>query len=152
MGFMAQFLGSINAKVDTKGRIFVPSVFRKQLQSANEYYMVLRKDVFQDCLVLYPGSVWETEIEQLRLRLNKWNEEQQMVFRQFVLDAERVEMDSSGRILLSKRYLQLADISEEVCFLGMDNTIEIWNKEKLEKPLITLEDFSAKLQRLMEND
>ena len=149
---MMQFLGSINAKVDPKGRIFVPSVFRKQLQSANESYMVLRKDVFQECLVLYPGTVWEEEIGLLRARLSKWSEEQQMVFRQFVLDAERVEMDSSGRVLLSRRYLQLADIEEEVCFLGMDNTIEIWSKEKLDKPLITPDDFSAKLQRLMQDD
>lgn len=149
---MMQFLGSINAKVDPKGRIFVPSVFRKQLQSANESYMVLRKDVFQECLVLYPGTVWEEEIGLLRARLSKWSEEQQMVFRQFVLDAERVEMDSSGRVLLSRRYLQLADIEEEVCFLGMDNTIEIWSKEKLDKPLITPDDFSAKLQRLMQGD
>ena len=149
---MMQFLGSINAKVDPKGRIFVPSVFRKQLQSANESYMVLRKDVFQECLVLYPGTVWEEEIGLLRARLSKWSEEQQMVFRQFVLDAERVEMDSSGRVLLSRRYLQLADIEEEVCFLGMDNTIEIWSKEKLDRPLITPDDFSAKLQRLMQDD
>ena len=131
---MLQFLGNIEAKADAKGRIFVPATFRKRLQGANEEFLVLRKDIFQDCLVLYPGTVWENEIETLRSRLNKWNREQQQIFRQFVLDAERIEMDASGRILISKRYMQLVGIESDVRFLGVDDTIEIWAKEKLEKP------------------
>ena len=35
-----------------------PATFRKQLQAASEERLVLRKDVYQDCLVLYPESVW----------------------------------------------------------------------------------------------
>ncbi len=147
---MLQFLGNIEAKTDPKGRIFVPAVFRKRLLAAGEEFLVLRKDIFQDCLVLYPGTVWEAEIDTLRNRLNRWNKDQQQVFRQFVLDAERVEMDASGRILISKRYLQMAEIESEVRFLGVDDTIEIWAKEKLEKPLIAPDEFSSKLQELME--
>lgn len=147
---MSQFLGNFEAKADAKGRIFVPAVFRKLLQLQGEEWLVLRKDIFQDCLVLYPGSVWEKEIETLRSKLNKWNKNQQQVFRQFVLDAERVEMDGSGRILISKRYLQLADIENNVRFLGVDNTIEIWATEKLEKPLMAPEDFAGEIEKLME--
>ena len=147
---MSQFLGNFEAKADAKGRIFVPAVFRKLLQLQDEEWLVLRKDIFQDCLVLYPGSVWEKEIETLRSKLNKWNKNQQQVFRQFVLDAERVEMDGSGRILISKRYLQLADIENNVRFLGVDNTIEIWASEKLEKPLMAPEDFASEIEKLME--
>ena len=58
---MNQFLGNFEAKADAKGRIFVPAVFRKLLQLQGEEWFVLRKDIFQDCLVLYPGSVWEKE-------------------------------------------------------------------------------------------
>ena len=147
---MNQFLGNFEAKADAKGRIFVPAVFRKLLQSQGEEWLVLRKDIFQDCLVLYPGSVWEKEIEILRSKLNKWNKTQQQVFRQFVLDAERVEMDGSGRILISKRYLQLADIENNVRFLGVDDTIEVWASEKLEEPLMAPEDFASEIEKLME--
>ena len=147
---MSQFLGNFEAKADAKGRIFVPAVFRKLLQSQNETWLVLRKDIFQDCLVIYPGSVWEKEIEILRSKLNKWNKTQQQVFRQFVLDAERIEMDASGRILISKRYLQLVDIDTQVRFLGVDNTIEIWAKDKLEKPLMAAEEFANEIEKLME--
>ena len=147
---MNQFLGNIEAKVDAKGRVFVPAAFRKLLQLQGEDWLVLRKDIFQDCLVLYPGSVWEKEIEILRSKLNKWNKTEQQVFRQFVLDAERLEMDASGRILISKRYLELVEINTHVRFLGVDNTIEIWSKDKLENPLMVPEDFAKEIQQLME--
>ena len=70
---MIQFLGNIEAKADAKGRVFIPATFRKQLQTASEEKLVLRKDVYQDCLVLYPESVWFATQNQLRCRLNKWN-------------------------------------------------------------------------------
>jgi MraZ protein len=145
-------LGNIEARADAKGRIFVPAVFRKRLQSEGEEYLVLRKDIFQDCLVLYPGSVWEKEVELLRNRLNKWNREQQQLFRQFVLDAERLEMDANGRVLIPKRYLRMASIDTDVRFLGVDETIELWAKERLENPLVEPDEFMSKLQQLMESN
>ena len=109
-----------------------PAGFRRQLQSASEEKLVLRKDVFQDCLVLYPESVWFKTQNQLRKRLNKWNAKHQEIFRQFVSDAEIMVPDGNGRILLPKRYLQMAGIQSDVRFIGVDNTIEIWAKEKTE--------------------
>ncbi len=146
---MLQFLGNMEAKADAKGRVFVPAIFRKSLQTEGEEYLVLRKDIFQECLVLYPGTVWEKEIETLRSNLSKWNREQQQIFRQFVLDAERLEMDASGRILIPKRYLKMVSIDNEIRFLGVDNTIEVWSKEKLQNPLVEPEEFSSKIEELM---
>ena len=146
---MLRFLGNIEAKTDAKGRVFIPAVFRKQLQVASEESLVLRKDVFQDCLVLYPESVWFKTQEQLRRRLNRWNARQQAVFRQFVSDAEVVVPDGNGRILIPRRYLQMAGIRDEVRFIGMDNTIEIWAKERAELPFMEAEDFSQALQEVL---
>ncbi len=145
-------MGNIEARADAKGRIFVPAIFRKRLQSEGEEYLVLRKDIFQDCLVLYPGSVWKKEVEILRNRLNRWNREQQQLFRQFVLDAERLEMDANGRVLIPKRYLRMASIDTDVRFLGVDETIELWAKERLERPLVEPDEFMSKLQQLMETN
>ena len=98
--------------------------------NSSEERLVLRKDVFQECLVLYPESVWFKTQNQLRRRLNKWNAKHQDIFRQFVSDAEIMIPDGNGRILLPKRYLQMAGIQSDVRFIGVDNTIEIWAKEK----------------------
>ena len=82
-----RFLGNIEAKIDSKGRVFLPASFRKELQAAGEESLVVRKDVFQPCLVLYPESVWNRQMDTLRSRLNRWNPMHQNVFRQFVADA-----------------------------------------------------------------
>lgn len=149
---MIQFLGNIEAKTDAKGRVFIPASFRKQLQAASEERLVLRKDVFQDCLVLYPESIWFKTQNQLRQRLNKWNAKHQQVFRQFVSDAEMMTPDGNGRILLSKRYLQMAGIQSDVRFIGVDNTIEIWAKERAEQPFMDPEEFSEALQGILGED
>lgn len=149
---MIRFLGNIEAKTDAKGRVFIPATFRKQLQAASEESLVLRKDVFQDCLVLYPESVWYKTQNELRRRLNKWNAQQQAVFRQFVSDAEVVAPDGNGRILIPKRYLQMAGIGSEVRFIGMDNTIEIWAKERAEAPFMEAEAFAQAVQEVLGNE
>ena len=146
---MIRFLGNIEAKTDAKGRVFIPAGFRKQLQAVSEERLVLRKDVFQDCLVLYPESVWFATQNQLRQRLNKWNAKHQQIFRQFVSDAEIMVPDGNGRILLPKRYLQMAGIQNDVRFIGMDNTIEIWAKEYTERPFMASEEFSEALQDIL---
>jgi MraZ protein len=146
---MFNFLGNIEAKLDNKGRVAVPAQFRKILQASGTESLVLRKDIFQNCLALYPSEVWDRNVAELRARLNKWNNRHQQLFRQFVLDAERVEPDASGRILIPKRYLQITGISSEIRFLGVDDILEIWPKQSLEKPLMAPDEFSREIQELM---
>ena len=147
-----RFLGNSEAKTDAKGRVFLPSSFRKQLQAATEECLIMRKDIYQDCLVLYPESIWNKQMNELRSHLNRWNEKHQMLFRQFVSDVEIVTLDSSGRFLIPKRYLKLANIDQEVRFIGMDYTIEIWAKEILENPFMDAELFGQELEKIMGNN
>ena len=144
-----RLLGNIEAKVDAKGRVFLPAVFRKALQTAAEETLVMRKDVFQQCLVLYPESVWNTQMDLLRSRLNRWNRTHQEIYRQFVSDVELLTLDGNGRFLIPKRYLRMADISQEVKFIGMGDTIEIWSSVKTEKPFMDPDDFGKALERVM---
>ena len=144
-----RFLGNSEAKTDAKGRVFLPSTFRKQLQTATEECLIMRKDTYQSCLVLYPESVWNEQMNELRNRLNRWNAKHQMLFRQFVADVEIVSLDSNGRFLIPKRYLKLANIEQDVRFIGMDDTIEIWAKEALEQPFMDIELFGKELEEIM---
>ncbi len=121
-----RFLGSIDAKLDAKGRAFLPAVFRKVLQGAGCEGMVMRKDVFQPCLVLYPESVWNEQMDSLRSRLSRWDRGEQQLFRRFVAEVEPVALDGNGRFLIPKRCLAQAGIDADVRFIGMGDTIEIW--------------------------
>lgn len=147
------FWGNIDAKVDNKGRVAIPIQFRKILQTEGSNIVMLKKDIFQPCLSLFPMEVWNENVTELRTRLNtKWNEKHQQIFRQYVMDVEQIEMDASGRILIPKRYLQMLEKTTDVRFLGVDKYIEIWPRIGLEKPLIAPEDFSKEIQELMSNE
>ena len=144
-----RFLGNIEAKMDAKGRAFLPAVFRKILQGAGEERLVLRKDVFQQCLVLYPESVWNGQMDELRERLNRWNKQHQQVFRQFVSEVEILTLDGNGRFLVPKRYQRMAAIEQDIKFVGMGDTIEIWSTEQAERGQMTPEEFGTALESLM---
>jgi len=144
-----RFLGNSEAKTDIKGRVFLPAIFRKQLQAAAEECLIMRKDTYQDCLVLYPESAWNEQMNELREHLNRWNPKHQMIFRQFVSDVEIITLDTNGRFLIPKRYQKLANIQQDVRFIGMDNTIEIWSKEAADKPFLTPEEFGRELEEIM---
>ncbi|KAA6317773.1 Transcriptional regulator MraZ, partial [termite gut metagenome] len=130
-------------------RVFIPAQFRKQLTADSEERLIMRKDVFQDCLVLYPESVWNEELDELLLRMNKWKGTHQHILRQYMSDLEILVPDSSGRILITRRYLQLASIQTNIRFIGVGNKIEIWSKEKTEQPFMSPEVFSTELEKLM---
>ena len=144
-----RFLGNIEAKTDSKGRVFLPSTFRKVLQASGEEMLVMRKDIHQDCLVLFPKSVWDARVDALMERVNEWDDEAMMVVRQYMKEAEELAIDGNGRILIPRRYLDMVQVDQPVRLIGINNTIEIWAAEKAEKPFLSQAEFSAKLKALM---
>ena len=147
-----RFLGNIVAKTDAKGRAFLPAVFRKVLQASGDENLVLRKDVFQKCLVLYPESVWNERLDLLKGQIRQWKPVHQQMFRQFVSEAEVVTLDGNGRFLISKRLQRVADISQDIQFIGMDDTIELWSPENLQQTLQSEEDFSKEFENIMNGE
>ena len=147
-----RFLGNIEAKTDAKGRAFLPAVFRKVLQTGGEERLVLRKDVFQPCLVLYPESVWNEQMDMMRTLLNRWNRQHQQVFRQFVSEVELLTLDGNGRFLIPKRYQKMAEIDQDIKFVGMGDTIEIWSNKKANEQKMKPEEFEAALEELMDGE
>ena len=143
-----RFIGNIEAKVDPKGRVFLPSVFRKELQKDGVEKLVIRRDTFQKCLVLYPEDVWKELMLAMRNKLQRWNPVEQNVFRQFVSEAELVVLDGSGRILINRRQKDFTCIGDAVTFIGMGDTIEIWAREVAAEPFMDQESFGMALAAL----
>ena len=144
-----RFLGNIEARTDAKGRAFLPATFRKMLQTSGSETLVLRKDIFQDCLVLYPENVWNEQMDALRSRLNRYNAQHQQIFRQFVSEVEIVTLDGNGRFLIPKRYLAMTGIQQDVKFIGMGDTIEIWAGGKVEESQMDSDEFGQALENIM---
>ena len=144
-----RFLGNIEAKVDAKGRAFLPAVFRRVLQSSGEESLVMRMDPHQKCIVLYPESVWNAEMDAMESRLGRWDRAEQQIYRQFVSMVEVVTLDGNGRFLVPRRYLQMAGISQSVRFIGVRNTIEVWDVAELESQFVEPEEFSQLFGKMM---
>ena len=147
-----RFLGNIEAKTDVKGRVFLPSVFRKVLQASGEETLVLRKDIYQKCLVLYPESVWNEKVDMLKAQLKPWKPSHQQMLRQFISEAEAISLAGNGRFLISKRLQKAAEIDQDVQFIGMDNTIELWSPQHLKETLKTDDEFGTTFENIMNPD
>ena len=143
-----RFTGTQEAKLDAKGRVFFPSDFRRQLQ-ADDTRLVLKRDVFQPCLVLYPYAAWLAEVDAVKSRLNRWDPVQAMLFRQFMAEVEVLNLDAAGRLLLSKLWLQQAGLSGKVRFVGADDRVELWSAEAAEQCFLRPEEFALAMQRAM---
>ncbi len=144
-----RFTGTIEAKADAKGRVFFPAVFRRILGESADERLVLAKDAFQSCLVVYPWSVWNSQIDELSRRLSRWNAAHRALLRQFVSDVEVISLDGNGRFLIPRRYAQMAGITQEVVFLGMDDTVEVWSKQALASQALPADDFARQLENVM---
>ena len=133
---ISTFIGNIDAKVDEKGRIFVPAGYRKILAEMNSRHIVMRRDTDNACLIFYPEQVWNEKVSALRNALNEWDPDDQMLLMQFMADAEFLEPDNQGRILLQKRVLegltsgeQTATNKNELVFIGMYDRFALWQPE-----------------------
>lgn len=143
-----QFTGQIQARMDAKGRLFFPAEFRRQVGGAEPRF-VLKRDVYQPCLVIYPFAAWEAEVAALRQRLNRWKAQEAMLFRQFLSDVEVFGLDANGRFLVPRRFLALLGETRHVTFLGVDDRIELWDAARTAEPFMAPADFSAALEQAM---
>lgn len=138
---MAEFIGKYAAKVDDKGRVVFPSSF-KALLSSDDMRLVVKKDIFEDCLEMYTYSEWVNQAEAVRNKLNFFNKAHAMFWREYMRDCAVVEPDGKlGRISIPKQLLEAIGIEKEVCFFGVNHKIEIWAADKFEAARISNEEY-----------
>lgn len=128
---MLNLLGEYGCKVDAKGRLMFPAKLRKQLEEVIHQGLVLNRDIFEKCLVLYPKPEWE-KVNTEMSRLSRYNRKHQVFQRKFMKGATMMELDGTGRLLIPAALLEYAGISadkNEIIITGMLEKIEIWNKD-----------------------
>ena len=147
------FIGQFPVRLDAKNRAFMPAAFRRILQQADSQTLVIRKDYFENCLVIYPAQQWQEEIAGVRARLNRFDGNQQMVYRKLVSEAQEVQLDSNGRLLLPQALLDKVGIKQDALFVGMEQTIEIWAPQVASgagvQPFMTDAEFADSLKKFM---
>ena len=129
---MEHLIGTYECKVDTKGRVMMPISLKKQLSKLINDGFVLKRSVFNHCIEMYPVSEWSKLMDKLN-GLNRFNKKNNDFIRRFTAGVKSVEMDISGRFLISKDLLKFASIDKEIVVSSSVNILEIWNKSTYEK-------------------
>ena len=126
------FMDTIVNKVDNKGRVSLPSDYRaivKELSSEIVCYRSLSAPCIEGCL--------EDTLDKLATAIENstdfFSETQDNLTNLIFGDAKRFTFDSTGRIGLTEKLLQHAQITDTAVFVGKGRKFQIWNPENWAK-------------------
>ncbi len=141
---MVTFIGEYTSKIDDKGRMVFPAPLKGMLPPGSDMRFVIKKDLFEPCLQMYTLEEWEHTSAEVKSKLNFFNRQHAIFWREYMRDRDVVEPDAKlGRITVSRKLLDAIGVTKEVVFSGNDFKIEIWAKEEFEKNRIPNEDYIA---------
>lgn len=152
---MKKFIGEHTVKIDDKERMVFPSPFKSLFGEEERVLFVVKKDLYANCLQMFTYDEWEKESEQVKARLNFFNEEHAQFWRDYMRNRAVVEPDGKlGRISIPKNLLQSVGIERargvrEVVFAGNDHMIEIWSKEAYEAGAMPQSDFVSLAKKIL---
>lgn len=121
------FQGASSLSLDAKGRLSVPTRHRDVLSASAASQLTITKHP-DGCLLVFPRPEWEKfreRISDLPMSAAWWK-------RMFLGNAMDVDMDGTGRVLVSPELRQSAGITREVLLLGMGRHFELWDKPTYE--------------------
>ena len=129
------FRGSAPARVDDKGRLKMPSVFKSLLESkyGRELYLT---SVTGEYVRIYPMPVW-VELEQKLALVPSTNPSKLRFLDRANYYGQSVELDSQDRALIPVRLRDAAIMVGDVDVLGQISYFDVWNHDR----------FLAKLQQ-----
>lgn len=149
---MATFIGDYTAKIDSKGRVIFPAPLKKQLLSEGLDKFVIKKDIYERCLILFTAEEWERQNEILRTKLNPYDRRHKMFLREYYRSSSDLYLDGSSRILIPSDLIQYAQIQKDVSFSGQDRKIELWAKELYDASAMAADDFANLADEIMGGD
>jgi MraZ protein len=124
---MRHFLGTYYHTLDAKGRVSIPAKFRKDVGDE----LVVSRGL-DGCIYLYRVDEWERQVEKL-MALEQAEGDARAYLRAIGPHAERITVDSHGRIMIPPTPRELAGIQTEVLVLGVFNHIELWDPKRFEE-------------------
>ena len=126
------FLSSYENKIDKKGRVSVPATFRSHLNSLGYNGFISYPSFNHPAL----EACSQDRIEKLSNTIDSLNpfEEKRDFFATSVLsESENLQFDTEGRVSLSKKLLDHAKINNNVLFIGLGKTFQIWEPRNFVK-------------------
>lgn len=146
---MISFIGDYTCKVDPKGRITLPTAFKRQMPAAAQDKFVIKKDIYEKCLVLYPIDEWDRQVQEIQANTNPNNREHSALVRGLFKDIAELEIDANNRVLIPARLLKVAEIDKDVVLAGLPGKIELWSKDLYEQATSAITDLGALASKIL---
>lgn len=124
---MNQLKGEYECKMDTKGRLRLPTGLIKQIGSGGNLIFTVNRG-FEKNLMLYPKDVWEAKTKEINQRLNSYNKKHREFIRYFYRGATELVLDNADRVLVPKSLIEHASLEKEIILFAYQEQIEIWSK------------------------
>lgn len=137
---MIGLTGNYEVKVDSKGRLRLPTNLLQQIPENTRTQYILNKGMGK-CLRLFPKTQWD-EVTKEMSNFSYFRNDERNFLRAFYQLATQVEMDSNDRILLSKRLMETVGISDEVVITAFHDVIEIWDSKTYAATIVEPENFA----------
>ena len=148
---MINLIGTYECTLDSKGRILLPAGIKKQIDSLLQEGFVLKRSVFQPCLELHPMVEWNQTMYKIN-KLNRFVKKNNDFIRQFTAGLKNVDIDSNGRLQISKDLIRFAKLEKDIVVASALNVIEIWDKSLYENAVnVNDEDFAKLAEDVMGN-
>ena len=119
--------GEYDVRIDSKGRIRLPSILMTQLGEGTVRLVVNRG--FEKCLLLYPEAVWMEKAKEVN-QLNPYIKKNREFIRYFHRGATVLVPDNIGRILLPKLLCEHAGLDQDLVLLAYHEQVEIWSQSQ----------------------
>ena len=126
------FLSSYENKIDKKGRVSVPATFRSHLNSSGYNGFISYPSFNYSAL----EACSQDRIEKLSSTIDSLNpfEEKRDYFATSVLsESETLQFDTEGRVSISEKLLIHAKVKNNVLFVGLGKTFQIWEPKNFMK-------------------
>ena len=120
------------------------------MSGSNQERFVIKKDIFDKCLVLYPFEEWERQNRIIRKKINPYKKEHTTFLRQFLKGMAELILDGNNRLLIPRRLLDEVSVAKEIVMAGQFGKIEIWAKELYEKIEMGDQEFTGMAEKIME--
>ena len=120
-------IGKYPAKMDDKGRLFVPAKLREEL--GEKFFVTYGFNGGHKCLTAYTQSDWNSMIENVnKLSITQRSGPASLIF----INAVECTPDKQFRFGMSQNLMAYAGIERDVVIVGRAGQAEIWDAAEYE--------------------
>ena len=137
--------------LDSKGRLAIPAKFRELLLRRYSSALVATLDS-RSRLLMYPEAEWEKIAERLLALKVSGNPVLQRYQNLLLHNADTLELDGAGRVLLPVNLRRRVEFDKEVTLVGRANRLELWGRNHWEAEMdqaleIDADELAAELSK-----